>query len=102
MKRLSIVLFFMLSFPSWSIQIFVNGLDGKTMTIDVELEDTVASLKEKVEKKSSIPAGIMRLIYGGKQLVDDKALIDYGIQKESTIHLLLRLRGGEAQQLLVK
>lgn len=97
MKRLSILLLLAFSFslPSWSIQIFVKCLDNKTITIDVELDETVESLKEKVAEKSGVPSDIMRLIFAGKQLVDEKTIGDYDINKESTLHLLLRLRGGD-------
>ncbi|EDN93998.1 hypothetical protein SS1G_09865 [Sclerotinia sclerotiorum 1980 UF-70] len=82
------------SFTTATMLIKVRTLTGKEIELDVESDNKIERVKEKVEEKEGIPPVQQRLIYGGKQMADDKLVKDYELEPGATLHLVLALRGG--------
>ncbi len=76
------------------MMIKVKTLTGKEVELDVEVSDTIVRIKERMEEKEGIPPVQQRLIFGGKQMHDEKTAKDYNIEGGSVIHMVLALRGG--------
>lgn len=77
------------------MQIYLKTLAGRTIVMSVEPDETVDSLKKKIEQREDVPPNQQRIIFSGKQLEDGRTLDEYSIINRSTLHLVLRLRGGE-------
>jgi ubiquitin len=88
--------FFLMASSASAMQIFVKTMTGKSIAFEVEAEDTVTMLKDKISEKEGVPGDQQRLIYNGKQLDEESTLKAYDIQKDSTIMLVMRLKGGAA------
>ena len=77
------------------MQIFIKTISGKTITLEVEPNESILDIKTKVYDKEKISVEEQRLLFGAKILDDEKTLNDYDIRDTCTIHLFIRLIGGD-------
>ena len=72
----------------------MKTLTGKTIRLEQTTSQTIADLKQNIEEKEDIPSDQQRLVFAGRVLEDRRTLNDYNITDASTVHMVLRLRGG--------
>jgi Fe2+ or Zn2+ uptake regulation protein len=77
------------------MQIFVKNLSGKTVTIEATPDQTIVDVKKMLEDKEGIAVREQRIVFKGKQCDDTATLESLGVQAMSTLHLVLRLLGGQ-------
>lgn len=77
------------------MNVYIKTMTGSTIPIEIDEDDSIEILKEKIEKKEGIPPDQQRLVFSGKQLDNTKTISDYQIKEDSTLNLVLRLRGGK-------
>lgn len=80
--------------------ILVKTLTGKTHEIKVNAADTVEVLKIKIQDMEGVPVDQQRLVFAGIQLEDGYTMKHYHITAGSTLHLVLRLRGGGGDEMI--
>jgi len=76
------------------MRIKVKTLTGREIELDIDDEDKITRIKEKVEEQSGVPPQQQRLIYSGRQMQDDKTAKELGVKPGDVLHLVLALRGG--------
>ncbi|KAK2461312.1 hypothetical protein APHAL10511_006839 [Amanita phalloides] len=73
----------------------IKTLTGKEIELDIDSSDKITRIKEKVEEQSGVPPQQQRLIFGGRQMPDERMVSEFNISAGAVLHLVLALRGGQ-------
>jgi hypothetical protein len=76
------------------MRVFVKTLTGQTTTLEIEKNEKIKGIKEKIQTKVSYPFYMQRLLYEGKELANFRSIEYYKIVKDSTLHLVLTFGKG--------
>ena len=80
------------------MQIFIKTIRHKTIVLDSEPSDLIGDIKQKILDKEGIPANLWYFVFQCKPLTDERSLLDYNIQRENTLHVVVRVKHNNPAQ----